>query len=402
MSDYKKIDSCVVCKSRSLHPFLDLTEQPLANSYHRGSKIPKFPLGVQYCSSCHHNMLTVSVNPELMFKDYLYVSDTSKTLTKYFEDLAVTICERVGEVKGKSMLEIACNSGLFLEMFKEAGMDCFGVDPAANLRPLSSGRGLDVDVAFWDLAYAKELASKRQFDVICAVHVLPHVPNPVEFLEGCKLALKPGGKIYIQTSQCDMFKNKEFDAIYHEHVSYFTAHSFKKAAEINGLVVTGAWKAPIHSMSFVFEVSNQGEHGQEIKDLIQEEQKAKRNQLSSYFDFAHSAQDIRQQLLNAVDLCRKNNIKIVGYGASAKGNTLLNWLKLKLDYIVDDSNFKWDFLTPGMDVKICSPQVLYNEKDPVVILCLAWNFLDEIKQNVLKNTTVQHKFITYFPCVNVK
>lgn len=401
MGKYDLLTNCVVCKnSNNLHPYLDFGVQPLANSYHHGVRLPHYPLAVQFCTNCCHNQLTASVDPKEMFEHYLYISDTSKTLTDYFESLCEKIFDR-NESKKLDVFEIACNSGLFLEMFAKKGANCLGIDPAVNLRELSQKRNLDVIVDFWNADSAEELSKTRAFDVVMAVHVLPHVPDPVEFLSSCKKVLKPQGKIYIQTSQCNMFLNNEFDAIYHEHVSYFTALSFGYMVKNLGLKITGAWKAPIHSMCFVFELALDGEDCDEYKTMVLEEIQLGRNNSNSYDLFANNARTIKDELINQLNYFKSKGIKVVGYGASAKGNTLLNWLQKKIDYIVDDNSMKWTYLTPGMDIPIVAPTQLYNEKNPVAILCLAWNFYDEIRKNVLNNTAVNHHFIKYFPQVEV-
>jgi 2-polyprenyl-3-methyl-5-hydroxy-6-metoxy-1,4-benzoquinol methylase len=401
MSNYKEIRTCVACGSSDLHPYLDLGNQPLANSYHKGEKLNTYPLHVQYCKSCTHNMLTVSVDPSEMFEHYLYISDTSQTLTDYFQGLCDKILDRNKEVEKPRVLEIACNSGLFLEMFKNDGCDVYGVDPAKNLRELSEARGLDVSVKFWDLTEAADLATKKVFDIVVAIHVFPHVPDPVSFLKACHCVLAPEGKIYIQTSQCDMFKNKEFDAVYHEHVSYFTAKSFGKIVESLGMFVTGSWKAPIHSMSFVFEISNVGPHCHEFLQLVKEEEERGMDKSETFDKFAADVNKIKTDLVAKCQEYRDKGMKVVGYGASAKGNTLLNWMGIPLDYIVDDNRLKWEYLTPGTDIPILSPSILYEETEPVAIVCLAWNFFDEIHKNVLNNSTIKHDFIQYFPEVKV-
>ena len=401
MEKFKKIEKCVVCGSTdSLNKYIDFGLQPLANSYHKGVCLDLYPLAVQFCASCSHNQLTVSVNPDEMFSNYLYVSDTSQTLTQYFQQLCDKILDR-NPKKNLDVFEIACNSGLFLEMFSKAGMNCFGVDPAQNLRKMSADRKLDVIVDYWNEKLAEKIAEKRSFDIVLAVHVLPHVPEPVAFLKACNKVLKEDGKVYVQTSQCDMFVNNEFDAIYHEHVSYFTAMSFGRAAQIAGFKITGAWKAPVHSMSFVFELTKSGENCRDYLDMVFDEVDLGRHQLHSHTKFAENANIIKKELQKTISDFQSNNIKVVGYGASAKGNTLLNWMKIKLDYIVDDNNLKWGYLTPGCDIPIVAPSQLYCEDKPVAILCLAWNFYDEIYKNVLNNTTVQHNFLKYFPVVEV-
>lgn len=401
MAKYKEIQNCVVCKrSDSLKKYLDFGLQPLANSYHYGMNLDQYPLAVQFCEECCHTQLTASVDPKEMFEHYLYISDTSKTLTNYFEDLCDKILAR-NDTRKLDVLEIACNSGLFLEMFSKKGMNCFGVDPAINLRDMSKKRNLDVLVDFWNEETAEKLSKDKTFDIICAIHVLPHVPDPVAFLRACKKVMRSNGKIYIQTSQCNMFDNNEFDAIYHEHVSYFTATSFGRMASELGLKITGAWKAPIHSMCFVFELSHAEENCHDFVNMCIKEIENKRNIYQSYVEFSENAEKIKNDLLQSINNFKKRKVKVVGYGASAKGNTLLNWLGCKLDYIVDDNNLKWGYLTPGMNIPIVAPTQLYNEPSSVAIVCLAWNFFDEIHQNVKSNTNLKHKFIKYFPEVEV-
>lgn len=395
----KKITNCLVCNSTNLTTYLDLTDQPLANSYHRYEELKTYPLQVQFCNMCSHNMLTESVDPSEMFEHYLYVSDTSSTLTDYFKDMSNWIVEK--NPNAKSVCEIACNSGLLLKMFADKGLECFGVDPAKNLREMSEQRGLDVDVCFWNDKNADRIAKNKKFDIVIAVNVFPHVPDPVSFLINCRKILSPGGKIYIQTSQCDMFENEEFDAIYHEHVSYFTATSFGNLANSIELGITSFKKVPIHSMSFVFELQIDANNCKDYTDYIETEHNRGYNDVDTYISFAKKAELTKNNLVEKIKQYQLEGKRVIGYGASAKGNTLLNWSKIKLDYIVDDNQLKWGYLTPGQNIPIVSPSTLYNELSSTVILCLAWNFFDEIYKNVKSNTKVEHEFIKYFPEIKI-
>lgn len=395
MSNYRPINRCLCCDSERLHGYLDLGDQPLANAYHHGEKLERFPLQVNLCKDCWHSQLSVSVDPRVMFEHYLYISDTSKTLRDYFENLAELVISRAGS---GTVLEVASNSGLFLEMFLNRGCKCLGVDPAKNLKPLAEARGLEQLDEFWDLDLANKMAAEgRLFDTVLAIHVLPHVPNPTSFLLGCKRVLTPSGRIYVQTSQCDMFLNNEFDAIYHEHSSYFTASSFRRLADNIGLKVTGAWKFPIHSMSFLFELSSSGEHDSSFLKMVEDESQS----LSKYLEFASRAETIKTRLKATLDNYRSQGMKVVGYGAAAKGNTLLNYMNYKLDYIVDDNPLKQGYLTPGMDIPIVPPKQVSQESKPVAILVLAWNFFEEIRQRIAETSEVRHVFVRYFPDVAV-
>lgn len=397
---YKENRHCLVCERPIGAQYLDLGNQPLANSYHNGQPLPRFPLQMRICNCCYHSQLTVSVEPTVMFDDYLYISDTSRTLTDYFKWATEYILERCNQPK--KVLEIACNSGLLLEMFRDKGLECVGIDPARNLRELSAKRNLDVYVNYWNLYSSNLILNERgKFDLILAFHVLPHVPDPNKFLWACNNVLAPNGKIFIQTSQCDMFLNNEFDVIYHEHSSYFTALSIRELAHRNNLGVTSITKTNIHSKSYLFSLSPVPlqEPETELEALIDFERQQGLYDEKKYHDFAYNAQIIKEQLLSNLSRLRAEGYTLIGYGAAAKGNTLLNFIDFKLDYIIDDNEMKWGYLTPGTDIEIHGIHLLNEQQfDKICFIPLAWNFYAEIKQRIqaVRNTS-NDLFVRYFP-----
>jgi hypothetical protein len=277
------------------------------------------------------------------------------------------------------------------------------VDPARNLRPLSAARGLDVVEDYWGMPLAERITG-RPFDLVLAIHVLPHVPDPKGFLLACKEVLAPGGRIWVQTSQCGMFDDGEFDAIYHEHASYFTSLSFGKLAEAAGLAVAGAWKVPIHSASFLFELARdgtRGTHDESFLRMLAEEEARGAGTLARYEAFARRAEETKAALAGALDGLRRAGVRVVGYGAAAKGSTLLNWMGLRLEYIVDDNPMKQGLLAPGTEIPVVPPERLAGEREPVAVLALAWNFLDEIRSRVRAMGGPRHRFVRCFPRVEV-
>lgn len=397
---YRENKQCLVCEQPIGVKYLDLGNQPLANSYHNGQPLPRFPLALRVCNFCYHNQLSVSVEPAVMFDDYLYVSDTSKTLTDYFHwatDYILSKCNNP-----KNVLEIACNSGLFLEMFKNRGLTCVGIDPAKNLRELSERRGLDVYVDYWN-AHSSDTIKKDhgKFDLILALNVLAHVPDPNKFLQACNNILTPIGKIFIQTSQCEMFLNNEFDTIYHEHSSFFTALSIQTLAHRNNLSVTSITKTDIHGKSYLFSLSPNSikEPETELKELIEFERNQGLYEEHKYHNFALNAHIIKEQLLKNLPRLKKEGYTLIGYGAAAKGNTLLNFIDYRLDYIIDDSEYKWGYLTPGTDIEIHGIQLLSDKNfEKICFIPLAWNFYSEIKQRIQKlRNTENDIFVKYFP-----
>lgn len=395
--NYRENTNCLVCELPIDLEYLNLNDQPLANSYHTGIELEKYPLRMKLCKNCWHSQLSVSVDPDKMFEHYLYISDTTSTLTKYFEWTTEYILKEKSD--SKNVFEIACNSGLLLEMFQKKGLNCCGIDPAKNIRDLSIKRGLDVYVDYWDYKFSQKVKEEKGlYDLVTAFHVLPHVQNPNDFIKSCKNILADGGKIFIQTSQCDMFLNNEFDVIYHEHSSYFTGKSIKELAHRNGLFVSSIIKTDIHSKSFLFSLQKEECSEVQLEELIVEETKHGIYTVEKYIEFSKNAESTKNKLLDRLEYFRKNGYTIIGYGAAAKGNTLLNYIQYKLDYVIDDNYMKWEYLMPGTNVKIYSIELLKNKFDKICFVPLAWNFFKEIKERILKVRNVEHDiYIKYFP-----
>jgi 2-polyprenyl-3-methyl-5-hydroxy-6-metoxy-1,4-benzoquinol methylase len=368
MSNFKWLKECLCCNSSNLDVYL-LGTQPLANSYHQlDEQLEAFPLQVQVCKNCYHSQLTAAVNPDLLYKHYLYVSGTTETLREYFRWFVKKVENDLsGEKKTFSVnrvLDIASNDGTLLKTFKDSGWKVQGVDPAENLSEFSEKNRVPTLVDYWGKAAAKKLNSK--YDVIVAQNVLAHLPYPQEFLQACKSVLAEQGSIYIQTSQADMIVRNEFDTIYHEHHSFFSAKSMKTLANSMQLYVKDVFKVPIHGTSYVFVLSHEQSEELAINDLIAQETAEGRYDGSTYFKFAENAKNITEALASTVDNFRSKGVEVVGFGAAAKGMTLLNFGKIKLDYIVDDNPLKWELLTPGMNIPIKNPDALTNQKENVV------------------------------------
>ena len=367
----KPLHRCVCCDSVMPPPFLDLGRQPLANSYYDGvGDLPAYPLAVSQCSECTHRQLTVVVDPSELFLRYLYVSGTSHTLRAYFGEFAERIVREQGP--GISVLDIGCNDGSFVKTLEDKGLEAWGVDPAENLTRLACEKGLQVATGYWSDSYAQTW--KQQQQAIVAMNVVGHVATPFDFLCGCKRVLAPGGQIYVQTSQCDWVEKGEFDCVYHEHVSYFTEHSFRTLAKRVGLTVKKVEKMPIHGTSWLFTLGD------------------------PLAEFVAGVEGIRQWIQNQVRLAHEEGYAVVGYGAAAKGNTFLNYAGVELAYIVDDNPLKWGLRTPGMKIPICPTEALSQEERPIKLLLLAWNFEAEIVAKVRTLRAGRETvFLRYFP-----
>lgn len=365
--------TCLACGCPSIVPCLNLGSQPLANDFKNTETEPEelYPLAVVRCVECNHLQLDYFIDPDLMFKNYLYVSGTSATYRDYLSWFAHKVAKN-----GDKVLDIGCNDGTQLDMFKAMGCETWGVDPAENLWPVSSAKH-KVTLGYFDETYNPGV----KFDVMNAQNVFAHNRGPMGFLVNAKRFMHENTRLYIQTSQADMVLNGEFDTIYHEHINFFNVLSFKKLTERAGLVLLDVIKTKIHGTSYMFVVGIEGEPGENVKNEIECEEKAGLQNAVTYDTWARNchafAAKVRTELEDAF---------VIAYGAAAKGNTMLNFLKFKPNVIIDDNPLKQGKFSPGMRVPVVGSEYLNNIPSNlgVVFLPLAWNLFDEIKTQILK------------------
>jgi 2-polyprenyl-3-methyl-5-hydroxy-6-metoxy-1,4-benzoquinol methylase len=419
MENCTELTSCVACGSHNLKLTLDLNTQPLANSYklNKDDVQEEYPLAINRCTDCYHIQLTHSVNPHLMFDDYLYVSGTSTTMHSHCQHFAKYVKDTIGENdKPLSVLDIGCNDGTQLDYFKELGFITYGVDPAQNLFERSSKNHTVWCDYFCDEFIEETVLSPDgdpiKFDVITAQNVFAHGPEPLKFLENAKHAMHDNTLLFIQTSQAFMIRNNEFDTIYHEHISFFNVKSMNELCKRAGLHLLDVQYMPIHGTSYVFVISKNPEIRDsfledKIEQLIMIEEKAGVYDEATYERYAKRCDEIVTQLKYETDYVQQGIIgwNVVGYGAAAKGMTLLNYSKIKLDFIVDDNPLKQGRFTPGMSVPIVSIDHIDN-LDTTLFVPLAWNFFDEIRKKIKERRNEEDhrydRFITYFPRVEIK
>ena len=386
---YESLTRCLCCDNSQLFTILDLNTQPPANSFHNPNEnIPEYELKLMGCDNCWHTQLSVAVDPDELFKNYLYVSGTSSTLKQYFDRFAV----RYTDVPGK-VLDIACNDGTQLDSFAELGWDTYGVDPAENLFSSSTSKEHQVKCDFWNINSAIDMPI---FDLITAQNVFAHTAKISEFLEACKLVMNNNSKLVIQTSQALMFDRNEFDTIYHEHISFFSTLSMKTIAERQGLYLNNVYTTDIHGTSYVFELSKVSNEQPSVEKQLELEQH--RYKRSFYDSYQKNAMTCLNSLKDYISVQRSSGKKVIGYGAAAKGMTVINAGNLTFDYIVDDNPLKQGLLCPGSNIPVYGPQQLDTENSDIIIIPLAWNFFDEIKSKVKQlRPNKADTYVRYFP-----
>lgn len=398
----KKVAKCRCCGSKNLLLYLNLGKQPLANSYHKEDKLKEYSLEVMLCQNCFHSMLSIVIKPELMFRNYLYVSGTTETFQKHCRDLARNAVAQMKEKKIR-VLDIACNDGTQLEFFRELGCDVYGIDPAENLRKITIKKSIPVIVDYWSEKVVQKLGKK--FNIITGTNIFAHVDRIDRFLAACSLALEDDGILILEFPYGNnMVIFNEFDTIYHEHLSYFLVNSFATLATRLRFHIVDLIQTPIHGGSIRFFLKKGiSKHSKKVTTLIRKEKESGLFDIQTYKRFAKNVAKNRNDLRKLVSDFKKKKKKVIGYGASAKGNTMLNYFKLNLDYIVDDNPLKWGLVTPGRNIPIKSPRVLQKEQENLYIIIMSWNFYKEIVSKIkkLRGNKYHDSAILYIPKVTL-
>ena len=405
--------TCRFCDTQLEDVFIDLGMSPLANSFLKNENEFNdekfFPLIVFVCNKCLLVQLQEFESPEKIFGDYAYFSSFSDTWLKHSEEYSELMIERYGLTQDSLVIEIASNDGYLLQFFKKKGIPILGIDPAANIARSAEKKGIPTLVKFFGVETALELFNKnQQADLITANNVLAHVPNLNDFVKGLKILLKPKGVITIEFPHLlELIQQNQFDTIYHEHFSYFSFLTVQRIFTQHNLTIFDVEKLDTHGGSLRIFVkhpeNNELVINNKVEKLLEEEQKFGLDKLSSYSNFSEKVKLIKKSLLEFLSIAKKQNKKIVGYGAAAKGNTLLNYCNIGQDYVdfvVDRSSHKQDTFLPGTHIPVLNPEEIKKTK-PDYILILPWNLREEIMGQLNFIREWGGKFVISIPEVKI-
>jgi SAM-dependent methyltransferase len=405
---------CLACGEELLTPYFNLGDQPLANSYSDRPdsevKSKVYPLMTQLCVICSHSQLTEIVPPEVMFKNYLYVSGTTETLRRHFERLAQDAIER-GKFVKPNVLDIGCNDGTLLECFKDLACgELLGIDPAENLAPLCKEKGIEVISDFWNANTAQRLQNEkgRLFDIVTACNVFAHNQSPRDFLKAVKFVLSSEGMLVIEFPYGkNTIQTRDQGQFYHEHINYFTVKSFTTLAYQVGFEVLDVLESAIHGGSIRFYLRSGTRICDKAKGLIELERVAGSHEIRTYRRFDSAVQDNWMDLARILDRCET---PIIGYGAGAKTTVLLNspFRKMfdisKIAYVVDDNPLKHFKYIPGTDIQIIPPGAhdISTAEVRVTHLLFIHNFKEEIVQRLRRLDRGGDCLINYVPIVTLE
>ncbi len=378
---------------------IDLGNQPPSNRYlsrkNLNEKETTFPLKVFICDNCGLVQIPETLKPEELFtSNYAYFSSISSSWCKHAKDFVETATKRFKLNQKSFVVEIASNDGYLLQYFMKKNIPCMGIEPTSDTATESKRKGINTLEKFFTSKLAKTL---DKADLVIANNVAAHVPNINDFLKGIKDILKTNGVASIEFPHIlNLIINNQFDTIYHEHYSYFSLKTFQRIAGYCGLDIFDVEQIKTHggSLRILLSHPNKFKTSKKVDDLIILENHFQVSSINGYDHFKKNVEKIKFDLIKFLINSKENNKRVIGYGAAAKGNTLLNYCGIKsdlLEFIVDKANSKQNLFMPGSHIPI--KDISYIDYcEPEYLLVLPWNLIKEIG-----NEQKHKKLVTAIP-----
>lgn len=381
--------ACRHCGSPLNQTVIDLGHQPPSNAYLTADQLlgPEitYPLQVYVCTSCWLVQLPAhAATEELFTADYAYFSSTSSSWCSHAQRFVESAVERLSLGPQSLVVELASNDGYLLQFVHQRGIPCLGIEPTLATAEAARAKGIETIERFFGVALAEEL---EPADLVVANNVLAHVPDINDFVTGIARLLKPQGRASIEFPHLlQLLLGNQFDTIYHEHYSYLSLFVVQRIAASAGLEVVDVEKLPTHGGSLRVWLAHQGaaEIKPSVSVVLADEALAGLASLEAYENFQQHAEAAKYGLLEFLLNAKRKGQRVLGYGAAAKGNTLLNYAGIRADllpFVVDRAPSKQGRYLPGSHIQVISPEELAS-MDFDALLVLPWNLINELKQQL--------------------
>jgi hypothetical protein len=404
---------CRFCKTKLKHTFVNLGVSPLANSYIKEDQLynaePFYPLHAYVCDNCFLVQLAEFENPQHIFGDYAYFSSYSESLLNHAKNYTRLMVDRFGFDRDSLVVEVASNDGYLLQYFKEMGVPILGIEPAENVAKVAQDAGIPTIGMFFGTETAQELASEEKHaDLMIGNNVLAHVPDLNDFVAGFRILLKPRGIVTMEFPHLlQLMEDNLFDTIYHEHFSYFSFTTVQKVFAENSLALFDVQEIPTHGGSLRIYACHSSDESRmpsdNVRGLLEREKKFGLTDLQPYLSYGPKVRQAKLSILNFFIQEKAKRRIIAGYGAPAKGNTLLNYCGIGTDlveYTVDRSPHKQAHYLPGSRIPIYPPDRVAETK-PDYLVILPWNLKEEIMNQMSHIRQWGGKFVVLIPEVKV-
>jgi len=404
--------ACRSCAAPLRHTFVDLGTSPLANSFLTEGQLRDgelfLPLHAFVCERCFLVQLEEYETPAGIFSDYVYFSSVSESWVRHARTYVEGVIPRLGLGADSSVVEIASNDGYLLQWFVEAGVPVLGIEPAANVAVVAEEKSIPSLVEFFGSELATRLAAERERpDLIIGNNVLAHTPALNDFVEGLRILLAPGGTITMEFPHLlRLIQETQFDTIYHEHFSYLSLVSVERFFGEHGLRLYDVEELRSHGGSlriYACHEDSSFEASEQLVELRAREDAAGLRELDTYTSFGTRVQVLKRELLEFLLQAKRDGMVVVGYGAAAKGVTMVNYCGVRSDllaYVADLSEHKQGLYMPGSRIPVVPPAQV-DATRPDYVLILAWNLKDEIMRQLAHVSDYGTRFVTPVPHVEV-
>jgi len=407
-----KLKRCRICNAQLTKTFVNLGNMPLANAFLKKNIVhnePMLPLHAYVCSQCFLVQLEKIEEPKNIFLDYAYFSSYSKTWLKHSKDFVDKTMKKFRLNSKSLVIEIASNDGYLLQYFKKFRIPVLGIEPAVNVAKIAQEKEIPTITKFFGTKLASELKESGKIPrLLIANNVLAHVPEVNDFVEGLKIILDSKGIITIEFPHLlQLIEKNQFDTIYHEHFSYFSLITAKRLFTLHSLEIFDVEEIPTHGGSLRIYVKHKENKNikrkKSVNRLIKKEKLFGLTKLSTYTNFSKKTKLSQKRIVDFLVNAKNAKKIVVGYGAPAKGNTLLNYCKANSElirYTVDMNPHKQGLYLPGTHISIRSPQKIFETK-PDYVLILPWNLKNEIMRQMKDIRRWGGKFVVPIPEVRI-
>lgn len=407
--------NCRFCKTPLTHKFVDLVTSPPSNSFLSQEQLNEpeayYPLAIYTCMKCYLVQVDEYKKAQDIFNsDYVYFSSYSKSWVQHAKQYVNDMISRFGYNHESHVIEIASNDGYLLQHFKDAGVPVLGIEPTKNTANVAILKGIPTITEYFTSKFAAKLhKQRRKGNLLIGNNVLAHVPDIDDFVEGLKIALRKNGVVTMEFPHLlRMVEECEFDTIYHEHYSYLSFTTVKQIFEAHALEMFDVQEMPTHGGSLRIFAKHQKDHSKPISPNVQamldKERIAGVTTVEYYSNFQARVDKIKNEFLAFLLDKKREEKKVIGYGAAAKGNTLINYAGIKgndlIQFVVDAAPSKQGKFLPGSHIPVYNELKIRQEK-PDYIIILPWNLKDEIMEQLAYINEWGGRFVVFIPDVEI-
>lgn len=411
MSGYTKRRVCRGCLKGPLVKFLDLGRMPLAGAFLKKRNFPLeqlFPLSVYFCENCSLVQVLNVVPADILFEKYNYVSSVIGSLAKHFQEYAEFLFKEKYLPENGFIIEFGSNDGVLLQNFKKSEVKFLGIDPSKNVSKIARQRGIPTLTGYFNERIAQEILNDQgPADVITGSNVFAHTDDVHEIVKGAKVLLKLDGVFIVEVHYIvDLLLLNQYDTIYHEHMSYYSAHALKNIMEMNDLKIIDVTRTKMHGGA-IRVISARRESRRQPRDSVKKilalENRMKLTEEKTYQDLGRFAKSHSIELRKLIKNLVKHGKTVSGYGAPGRGTILANYSKLTRDlvkFLVDVSPLRVSKYLPGVHIPIYYPDHLHKHPTDYSLV-LAWNYRDQILSQEQEYLKKGGAFIFPFPKIEV-